>query len=42
MLNADPMYVNFGGNNFQLQPGSPVANTGLPGLDNGMVSMGAY
>jgi len=42
MINVDPLYVSFSGNNFQLQTGSPVATTGLPGLDNGMSSMGAY
>jgi hypothetical protein len=42
LINFDPLYVSFSGNNFQLQTGSPVATTGLPGMDYGMTSMGAY
>jgi hypothetical protein len=41
-MNLDPLYVNFGGNDFHLTVGSPVANTGLPALVGGMTSMGAY
>lgn len=42
IMNLDPLYANFGGNDFHLTVGSPVANTGLPGLVSGMTSMGAY
>jgi len=42
IMNLDPLYVNFGGHDFHLTTGSPVANTGLPGLVPGMTSMGAY
>jgi hypothetical protein len=42
IMNLDPLYVNFGGNDFHLTVGSPVANTGLPALVGGMTSMGAY
>lgn len=42
LIDVDPLYVNFTGDDFHLQAGSPVANAGLPGLDNDMTSMGAY
>jgi hypothetical protein len=42
LIDVDPLYVDFTGSDFQLQTGSPVANAGLPGLDNDMTSMGAY
>ena len=42
MINVDPMYVSFAGYNFQLLAASPVGNTGLAGLVDGMTSMGAY
>jgi hypothetical protein len=42
MSNVNPLYVNFTGDNFELQSTSPIADAGLPGLDNDMMSMGAY
>jgi hypothetical protein len=40
--NIDPAYVNFAGKDFHLSSGSPVGYAGLPGMDYGMFSMGAY
>jgi hypothetical protein len=42
IMNMDPLYVNFSGNDFHLTLASPVANAALPGLVPGMTSMGAY
>jgi hypothetical protein len=42
LVNVDPFYINFQGNNYQLQSDSPVSHAGLPGLDNDMTSLGAY
>jgi hypothetical protein len=36
------MYVNFSSNDFHLTVGSPMANTGLPGLVSRITSTGAY
>jgi chitodextrinase len=40
--NVDPGYVSFAAHDFHLLSTSPVAYSGLPGMDYGMFSMGAY
>ena len=41
LINVDPLYTNFAGNNFTLTVGSPLHNAGLAGTGTGLTSIGA-
>ena len=42
LLATDPQFINVAGGDFRLKPSSPCLNTGMPTLDSGKVTMGAW